>query len=140
MVQPFALDTMPILTSLLNTHQSLSIFFQAAAYKISPKDPIRNRMQVGMVDEYNKQLSGVILEAVEANEALRGRLRWMQVTEKIVLTPIDNMPLALDGTHLSQQNEPLAVGLQASHRSILEVMFNVYCRNFVKFSADTCCK
>ena len=67
-------------------------------------------------------------------------LYWIQVTEKIVLAPFDNLPLVLDGTHLSEQNVELAIGLQGTHRSILEVIFNLYCKDFGRvMEKGSCC-
>ena len=80
-------------------------------------------MQVSMVDEYNKQLSKVIIST--KNRYNLKNLHWVQVSEKIVLAPFDNYPLVLDATHLSEQNTEGTDGLQDTHRSMLEVLFKI---------------
>ena len=148
LVKPFETETLPKLLKMFRDHENqpenlqkpmnFQIFFFAASYKVSPGDEIRNRMQVSMVDEYNKQLGRVIISA-KTKHNLKN-LYWIQVTEKIVLAPFDNLPLVLDGTHLSEQNVELAIGLQGTHRSMLEVLFNLYCKDFGRvMEKGSCC-
>ena len=142
LINPFKTETLPKLLDLLQNHQNqkntLQIFFFAASYKISPKDGPRNRMQVSMADEYNKQLSKVIINTKKKYNL--ESLHWIQVSEKIVLAPFDNLPLVLDATHLSEQNKDGAVGLQDTHRSMLEVLFNYYCKYFLGVKEKgSCC-
>ena len=151
LVHPFFNETLPKLNNLLEKNpRKLQVFFLAASYKVSPYEQNRNKMQIEMVDEYNRQLKDVISGA-----NLR-HLHWVQISEKIPLAPIDNLPLVLDGTHWSrtgccslkqyQKSNPklanqLNPGLQASHRSLLEVLFNYYCKGFVKIhQKNACCK
>ena len=95
-------------------------------------------MQVSMVDEYNRQLSNVLIST--KNKYNLENLHWVQVSEKIGLAPFDNFPLVLDATHLSQQNTEGADGLQDTHRSMLEVLFSYYCKDFLGVMDEgSCC-
>ena len=67
------------------------------------------------------------------------RLQWMEVAKTIALAPVENIPLVADGVHLNHRNQES--GLVDTHRSIIDVILNVYCRDKTKLvEKNACCK
>lgn len=136
MTESFELDVLPQIVEHVKVHMNLHVIFLAAAYRIYTAS--RNRVGVELMDEYNRQMGSLILREAYKH-GISDRLQWMETSKSIVLAPIENLPLVLDGCHLSARNDK--TGLQSTHKAIVDVILNIYCAGKMREFRDkkSCC-
>ena len=143
-VGPFKNEYLPRIVDYLQKYKKLEVIFTAAAYRIyncKPHFPkferveswYRNLIGSVLVDEYNRQLSKLILERKHK------RLKWLGVANGVTVAPksYQYVPLLADGTHLANRNE--VGGLVSSHKTLVQIIFNSYCEDKIVFSSNSCC-
>ena len=149
-VEPFEDEYLFKMVKYLKNYPKLQIIFTAAAYRVYNSKPhfpkyerieswYRNLIGVGLVDQYNNQLSKIILKASLENN-LVDRLKWLGVANGVTIAPesFQYIPLLSDGTHLATRNE--VGGLVDSHKILVKIILNSFCGDKITAnSKNSCC-